>query len=274
MISKNFRIIAAAIISAVLDLASVCEAMQIGFVYDSYLEPHHKAELNRAAARLREVILTTYDKPDDQKFDMVVRVSLTELDGIGGTLAQAAPTHWLPSSPEGLFYPDRGEMQIDVVDLEDPGLVNIVTHELIHALGFGTLWEQNQLLNSSRSGRSYFIGKNATRVYSRLTQKKQAGVPLQKGGGEGTAGAHWSETIFDNELMTGYYNTDVINPLSKLTLAALNDMGYKVDYNQADFYQLPSSTPHIQSRLRRDPHQQPYHNCRGHRTTFTCCSPS
>ncbi|WP_010302444.1 zinc metalloendopeptidase [Candidatus Odyssella thessalonicensis] len=274
MISRNFRIIAAAIIGAVLDLASVCEAMQIGFAYDSYLKPQYKVELTRAAARLGEVIVTTYDKPRDQKFDMVVRVSLTELDGIGGTLAQAAPTHWLPSSPEGLFYPDQGEMQIDVADLNDPGLVNIVTHELIHALGFGTLWEEDQLVKVGRSGRSYFIGKNATRVYSRLTQKKQAGVPLQKGGGEGTAGAHWSETIFYNELMTGYYNTDEINPLSKLTLASLKDMGYEVDYSKADSYHLPSSTPHIQSRLRRDPHQQPYHNCRGHRTTFTCCSPS
>ena len=32
--------------------------------------------------------------------------------------------------------------------------------------------------------------------------------PVEQDGGSGTAGSHWDEETFGNELMTGYVNTD------------------------------------------------------------------
>jgi hypothetical protein len=45
--------------------------------------------------------------------------------------------------------------------------------------------------------------------------------------------------VFANELMTGFLNPGV-NPISRLTIAALEDLGYEVDYGAADPYVLPS----------------------------------
>lgn len=60
-------------------------------------------------------------------------------------------------------------------------------------------------------------------------------------GGSGSAGKHWAEQVFGNELMTPRM-TGLPNPLSTLTIAALRDLGYSVDYGQADSYSLPTSS--------------------------------
>lgn len=49
----------------------------------------------------------------------------------------------------------------------------------------------------------------------------------------GTAGGHWDEVCMDNELMTGYLNGGQVNPISVLTAATLDDLGYSVDYSSS-----------------------------------------
>lgn len=39
-----------------------------------------------------------------------------------------------------------------------------------------------------------------------------------------------------SELMTGYLNSGVLNPLSRITIGSLQDLGYSVDYAAADSY--------------------------------------
>ena len=57
-------------------------------------------------------------------------------------------------------------------------------------------------------------------------------------GPSGTAGKHWSEAIFGNELLTGFAEAaGVAMPLSILTIASLRDIG-SVDYTQAEPYNL------------------------------------
>ena len=52
-----------------------------------------------------------------------------------------------------------------------------------------------------------------------------AGIPVEQDGGSGTAGSHWDEETFDNELMTGYIN-DGSNPFSAMSAASFADLGY------------------------------------------------
>ncbi len=63
-------------------------------------------------------------------------------------------------------------------------------------------------------------------------------VPVENQGGGGTARVHWRESVFGNELMTGFVGA-AGNPLSKLTVASLQDVGYEVDLDAADPYALP-----------------------------------
>jgi hypothetical protein len=66
-------------------------------------------------------------------------------------------------------------------------------------------------------------------------------VPVESQGGSGTAGSHWSDSLFNNELMTGYINSGKLNPLSKVTVGSLQDLGYTVNYAAADAYTAGAS---------------------------------
>jgi hypothetical protein len=68
-----------------------------------------------------------------------------------------------------------------------------------------------------------------------------AGIPVENQGGQGTAGVHWREGMFKTELMTGYAEAaGVPMPISRMTVGSLQDLGYTVNYAQADPYTLPA----------------------------------
>ena len=64
-------------------------------------------------------------------------------------------------------------------------------------------------------------------------------VPVANTGGPGTADGHWRESVFDNELMTGYLDSGD-NPLSAITVGSLGDIGYGVDLDASDPYGTPA----------------------------------
>jgi hypothetical protein len=64
-------------------------------------------------------------------------------------------------------------------------------------------------------------------------------VPVENTGGPGTRDGHWRESIFRNELMSGFIGASG-NPISRVTVASLEDMGYQVDLNAAEPYELPN----------------------------------
>ena len=99
---------------------------------------------------------------------------------------------------------------------------------------------QRKLLLSNRGLKSDFsnyVGSHSLDAYrSLLGDPTVMSIPLEKNGGSGTAGSHWAESVFGDELMTGYANTSM--PVSKMTIGAIQDLGYTVDYSKADFYTL------------------------------------
>jgi len=56
---------------------------------------------------------------------------------------------------------------------------------------------------------------------------------MEQGGGGGTACSHWDETCLVGELMTGYVRNGGLE-MSRMTVAALEDLGYAVNYTAAD----------------------------------------
>ena len=65
-------------------------------------------------------------------------------------------------------------------------------------------------------------------------------MPVEGGGGAGTANAHWRESVFRSELMTGFI-VSAPNPLSRVTIGSLQDLGYVVDYGTADPFSLATA---------------------------------
>lgn len=198
--------------------------------YQSYFEQAAQRWENIIRGDLPSFNSATYGLIDDLRID----ASVTYIDGVGQTLGQATWTHRRSSGDGGLPY--RGFMQFDSADVttmvNNGTFLSVVMHEMGHVLGIGTLWTTFNLI----SGSSY-VGANANNAYRQLGGS--GFVPLETGGGAGTAYSHWSETRFDRELMTGYSESSGSMPLSIITVGGLADLGYVVDYNRADSYALP-----------------------------------
>jgi|tagenome__1003787_1003787.scaffolds.fasta_scaffold20936914_3 hypothetical protein len=165
------------------------------------------------------------------------------IDGPGRILGQAGPTRLRPANGSAPFIPAKGEMTFDSADLrvmEQQGtLGDVITHEMGHVLGIGSIWSQKALLNGAHTSNPTFTGQNAAREYGVLRGGGSMPVPVENTGGQGTADSHWRESVFANELMTGFVGA-AGNPMSRLTIASLQDVGYTVDMNAAEPYQLPS----------------------------------
>ena len=203
-----------------------------------------RAIFERAVERWEQVILSQPATPiidGVPSNTLIISASSTIIDGVGGVLGEAGPTVFRPTTK----LPARGEMNFDSTDLAsleaDGDLYTVILHEMGHVLGIGTIWSDQRLV--PQVGNEYrFTGRNAVAQYDALFGVTTAYVPVEAGGGSGTAGSHWSDSVFGNELMTGYINAGVMNPLSRVTIGSLQDLGYTVNYAAADPYTPPTSS--------------------------------
>ena len=178
--------------------------------------------------------------------DLLILASGQDIDGPGRILGQAGPTRLRPrGTARTALLPVKGEMTFDSADLKkmetERTLNDVITHEMGHVLGIGTIWQLKRLLRNPGTNDPIFTGKGALREYVALRADqpgRPSGVPVENTGGTGTAGGHWRETVFRNELMSSFISTPG-NPLSRMTVASLGDLGYVVDSEAGEPYELP-----------------------------------
>ncbi len=127
--------------------------------------------------------------------------------------------------------------------LQTNQLTDTVTHEMGHVLGIGTHWNNVPNIATGLSSdpaqcgtNPEFIGVNALREYRALGGT--GNIAIENQGGPGTCDGHWKESIFGAELMTGVLNDGVPNPLSRITLGSMQDLGYSVDLSKANAYSI------------------------------------
>lgn len=182
--------------------------------------------------------------------DLVIFVTLEAIDGPGGVLGSAGPC----MVRSGSTLPLVGRMRFDTADLdalEANGLLGpVILHELGHVLGVGTLWSAMGLLaDPAGSGGldPHFTGGAARAAFDAIGGSGYGGrtVPVEDTGGSGTRDAHWRESVFDREIMTGWVDAGS-TPLSLVTIQSLADLGYDVDTGVAESVGLavsPSFVP-------------------------------
>ena len=162
-------------------------------------------------------------------FEMSVQMGLlggAPSDGPSNVLANAGPTAFRDNG-NGLPY--KGITGLDPADIANTSLLlDTITHEMGHAFGFlrGPAVFSRWVVGDT------FVGPNALREYNSIFATSATGVPLQAGGG------HWDETVFGNELMSPV-TTGAPEYISRITIGALNDMGYTVNYAAAEPYVRP-----------------------------------
>ena len=195
-----------------------------------------------AAARWSEVIvgdLPSITVGGEVVDDVFIYARGVSIDGRGNTLGMAGPIDIRP----GTYLPATGIMSFDTADLAimeaDGSLLHVITHEMGHVLGIGTVWKYHGYLQGEGTVNPTFVGPIAMQEYGDLTgDSAPRSIPVANTGGAGTRDAHWREDVFGNELMTGFIDIGM-NPLSRMTIASLEDIGYEVNYNAADAYILP-----------------------------------
>lgn len=170
---------------------------------------------------------------------LLIQAKGTRIDGTDGILGQAGPTEIRRYG--GIPY--LGIMEFDTADLasleQNGTLDDVILHEMGHVLGIGTLWKPNNLLAGSGTNNPQYIGANGMAEFATLLGKSTpTRIPVENTGGPGTREGHWRESVFDTELMTGLAEPADM-PMSRMTIASLKDLGYRVNLEAADPYTLP-----------------------------------
>jgi hypothetical protein len=116
---------------------------------------------------------------------------------------------------------------------------------MLHAVGFGTIWDAKNLLLAGGTVNSAFAGVRARQgcVDDGGAAICANTVPVENDMIPGTADAHWRESIFGPELMTGFVNHGPM-PLSAITVGSLADLGYTVNPLAADPFVVPTPAQH------------------------------
>jgi hypothetical protein len=116
-------------------------------------------------------------------------------------------------------------MQFDIADVAALGAAfsDVVLHEMSHSLGFGSIWDRLGLVTDGE-----FTGANAVEQFHLMGGT--GNILVEQDGGSGTAGSHWDEETYGNELMTGYLN-DGENYFTGMSAASFADLGYQLDPN-------------------------------------------
>ena len=193
--------------------------------------------------------------------DILIVAKVDSIDGPLGILGSAG---FCVYRNPGTLLPYFGVMRFDSADMNllqsNNQLKDVILHEMGHVLGFGTLWPnpiqvgfpgRGCLQSPSSAGAvtdAFFAvcGTAAGVAFDSLGGINYTGgnkVPVENCGGAspagcggGTINSHWREPTFGPELMTGYLNGGVVNPLSLMTIASMQDLGYVVNFAAADTY--------------------------------------
>lgn len=167
------------------------------------------------------------------------------IDGPSGTLGSAGPC--LIRNPSNL--PALGIMRFDeadVANLQASGrLSRVVLHEMMHVLGFGTVWygAPPKLVDTLATPSNVrYIGPLARQACVNLhggATPCATSIPIESSGLPGSRFSHWRETVFQNELMTPNLGSSP-NPFAAMSIQVLADLGYQVILTHADPYTVPA----------------------------------
>jgi hypothetical protein len=171
---------------------------------------------------------------------VIIYASVQPIDGPGNVLAHAGPCY---TRDENDLRTVVGMMEFDsddLADLQTDGILqDVITHEMLHVVGFGVFWNDLNLLTGFNTATVAYTGSGGIAGCAQTggINTCASSVPVENTGGGGTANSHWRESTFGAELMTGFANNSAM-PLSVMTVRSIGDLGYTVNSAAADPYQI------------------------------------
>jgi hypothetical protein len=118
-------------------------------------------------------------------------------------------------------------------------LTNCVSMFIFLQLGIGTHFQRHGLATAAPRC-VYNTDSAATREWQAISGCSSS-IPLEQDFGPGNQCGHWDEGCLKGELMTGIATSNF--ELSRMTVGGLDDLGYRVNYNEADDYDASDLNP-------------------------------
>lgn len=207
---------------------------------------------------------------------VIIYATVANIDGAGKVLAQAGPCFVRGSNS----LPAAGYMKFDEADIQNyitsGRFESVVLHEMAHVVGFGTVWGEKGFLtapaftwnsvtqtwDATGSTNPRYIGGQGLSACIAAGGSANAcasgvGVAVEATGGAGTADGHWRESVFDNELMTGYAEGTPNMPWGAMSIAQFQDLGFTVNLGAADPYNVPNLLAMARMSARQESGDQP-----------------
>ncbi len=194
--------------------------------------------------------------------DFGLWVVIGPLDGAGNAVAMSGTCIWRADTGFGwVGMPTVGAVVLDEADiarLESDGVLEaVVTREMASALGFNpAMWKRHGFLRSPSLPDSPDADAhmNAPLVVAAFDAAGGAGyagarAPLENGAVEAISDQFWRQSVFGDEVMTAYVTGDS-QPLSRITLEALYEVGLEIDVMMADPFTLPGAGGAARARPR------------------------
>jgi hypothetical protein len=228
-------------LSLLLSVAAAAAPFNIVLNFLGGLSPTQQAIMTTAASTWT-ALLPGY-QPGVNIPSLTITAQGSLIDGVGGVLGSAGPDVLGLTNQAGFWFSTTGSMNFDTADLADleasNTLLPVVLHEMAHVMGFGTLWQLNNVYAPILNPGQY-TGANGVAAYqAEFNQPGALFVPVELGGGFGTANGHWDEVDLGAgptgivsiqgdkqfELMTGWLNSPYY--ISNTTIASFVDIGYQ-----------------------------------------------
>jgi hypothetical protein len=240
--------------------------------YGTAPTPTAQTAFNDAVARIRGSVIgalsvitfpdtinvkTSCGGPDETNIGssagIIIYATVDAIDGPGKILAQSFPCFTRNSNA----LPVLGIMKFDGTDIDalasSGTLTAVVMHEMLHAVGVGTIWASGPINKLTGKGGPdpRFTGAGATAACSEAGGSSGCanGVAVENcltapfvapNCGAGTQDSHWKESTFRSEIMTGFAERSLPMPYSKMTIQSLGDLGYSANIFAADPYTVPA----------------------------------
>ena len=215
-----------------------------------------RVAVENAVGRWEEVIVADYPNvvADQYRYcgreewkevdDLWIQVEWQDRPGhIGGAavVCDSVPTLGFPGGrpTAGIVYLNSYAFNTEKV-IDADWTEDVLLHEIGHVLGIGGFWERTGYLRLGVD-RPEWTGPKAAAAYARVRPVQAAsarsrgvyGVPVEDDG------IHWRDQPYavDGDDFT-YYVGDLmgpgVGPLTEISIGALEDIGYAVDYDAAD----------------------------------------
>jgi len=211
-------------------------------VYDSAITANGRATIQKAIDFWMAAIpFTSLSTAHDLVINFLHDPTITE-----PTLARGGYRN-VTVDANGKTMPTTGQVTLSTGYLDDLNQIvgftpDTITHEIAHVLGIVGLLNNNPLSNTdlvNESTATYTSNSYAGWAYGELKGTfTPTAIPLTQGVDSGSNLTHWQEEVFGNEMMT-HLTQGAIAAVSSLSLAALRDLGWNVNFGAAQPYALP-----------------------------------